>query len=371
MLKLKTISGITPDYIHQVFSSANFSSESEQESVELINNKGNQAANLVNILKPEALEDNSALNEISEATNVDVEVLKDLAGTKSAAIEKADEEGLPEEKAEEMYFSLLTNENFMPEILSKGLNSRGVNAFFSDEEISEGTSNEDESTINAIKVIKHVDDAVLNTEGANEVADVISEATNGDKEVIKEVLELKEDAVEKTNFSNLAVFSRVVDEIAAQAGLEADASVANVLNTLRTKAEEMENRISSGEGVIKTEQQVQDSSETPLTNVDKFAPNSLPESVGSKIEADIKGSYALTNTNNTSTPPSGSVETLFSNNVQNPHLPANITNNYSQLGLQGAPDTALVNRNYSNNDSEGDVVSTILNISATNIRRNN
>ena len=130
----------------------------------------------------------------------------------------------------------------------------------------------------------------------------------------------------------------------------------------------MENRISSGEGVIKTEQQVQDPSETPLTNTDKFAPNSLPESVGSKIEADIKGSYALTSTNNTSTPPNGSVETLFS--MKNPNLPSNLTNNYSPLGLQGAPDTALVNRNYSSNDSE-DVVSTILNISATNIRRNN
>lgn len=366
MLKLQTVSGISPDYINQVFSSANFSSESEQESVELINNKGNQAANLVNILKPEALEDNTALNEISEATNVDVDVLKDLAGTKSAAVEKADEEGLPEEKAEEMYFSLL--ESFMPEILSKGLQSRGVYAFFSDDEISEGTSNGDESTINAIKVIKYVDDSALNSEGSNEIADIISEATNGDKEVIQEVLELKEDAVEKTNFSNLAVFSKVVDEIAAQAGLEADASVANVLNTLRTKAEEMENRISSGEGVIKTEQQVQDPSETPLTNVDKFAPNSLPESVGSKIEADIKGSYTLTNTNNTSTPPNGSVETLFS--MKNPNLPSNLTNNYSPLGLQGAPDTALVNRNYSSNDSE-DVVSTILNISATNIRRNN
>ncbi len=360
MARIHTLAGINPVYVNQVFSSVNFSDEGEQEAAGLVANKGNQGANLVNILKPEALTNKTAINEISEATDIDPEALKQMADTKEAANETAAEEGMDKETAEALYFSAINK--LMPEIISSSLGRYGVYAFFSDSEINEGTSDGNADSVEAIKVVKYVDDSAITEKGADEVADIIAEATGADKDLIQEVVALKEDAINETNFSNMQVFSEVVEELANQAGMESNAAVSSVLNELKTKAEEMENRIASGEQIIKTEVQTQDPSETPVTNTDKLAPGSLPETAASKIESDIKGSYTLAQPAQISQPPQGSVETLFSANA------GKMANTFNGLAIQGAPETALIPQNYSANDTEANLVSSVLNFAATNIR---
>ena len=364
MIRMIHAAGLTPADKFQVINMANFDDEASKEATTgLIENEGEKVGDLVSVLKDEALQDDEALEEIAEATDVDVNILKDAAETKIEADDEGDKEELSDEE-KQAYFSMLWRERMFDSMgrvirAYELSDASGFLALFSEETIEGEEPNEDKDTVEAIKIVKYVDEDAIAKEGADEVADIIAEATDGDKEAIKEVIEEKEKAVADTAEAVAAYFSDLMGEMAAVAGVEQDAAVAQVYEALERAGEEEAKAIEEGENMIKINHiHGQRPSETALTNNDPMRAMRFPEELGNRINTQVQQSYQIAN----------SPDSIQVPNIQPGQNFNNIGFNYQQTGfnpdinyrqgammkLPGAPETmlgTLQNMQFANGDN--------------------
>lgn len=298
-------SGLTPEDKFNYISAANFDDEGSNETTQaLLENEGEKVGDLVAILKDEALEDNTAINEIAAATDVDAKIIKDAADTKVETDAEGDQAGLSDEEKQE-YFSQVWRERMWTSIAdtvdkweSNGYS--GFLAMFSEETISGDESDTNKDTVEAIKIVKYVDDAAIAEEGADEIADIIAEATDGDKEVIKEVVEVKADAQNETAQAVAAYFSEVIGELAVKAGVEEGAAAQQAIAALEEAGEEEARRIEAGENFLRTALvHDQDEGETALTNNDPNNMFKFPSEIADRINSQVAQSYQISNTPDT------------------------------------------------------------------------
>lgn len=302
MFRMIQFSGLTPADKYQYISAANFDDEaSTEETKALIENEGDKVGDLVSVLKPEVLDDDRALEEIAEATDVDKEIIKGAAETREEVDESEEAEDLSKEEKQEL-FSALWKER-MWDYIGFAIDSYETNgksgflALFSEDTITEGEANEDKDTVEAIKIVKYVDDQAISDEGAEEVADIIAEATDGDKDAIKEVIEEKENSVASATEAMAAFFSEVMAEMAAVAGVNQDSAVSEALAALEQAGEEEAKAIEQGENTIKQNNiHGQKTSETALTNNDPMQIMKFPEEIGNRINSQVSQAYQISNT---------------------------------------------------------------------------
>lgn len=295
------VAGLTPAEKYEYISAANFDDEESKETATaLIENEGEKIGDLVSILKDEALEDNKALEEISEATDVDVNIIKDAAETKLETDEAGDAEGLDKEEKQEL-FSQVWRERMWDSIGDRinAYENQGISGFltmFSEETVTGEENNEDKDTVEAIKIVKYVDEEALEDEGAEEVADIIAEATDGDKEAIQEVIEEKQETIADTAQALYAYFSEVMGEMAVIAGVNEDETVKQTLAALEQAGEEEAKAIEDGENFLKESNiHGQKPSETALTNTDPMQAIKLSDEIGNRINAQINQAYQISN----------------------------------------------------------------------------
>lgn len=355
--------GLTPADKFEVINMANFDDEAAKETTkELIENEGEKVGDLVSILKEEALSDDEALKEISEATDVDVDIIKDAAETKLEAEEEGDANGLSKEEKQE-YFSYLWRERMFSSIGDvidnyEYQNFSGFLALFSEETITGEPQDEHKDTVEAIKIVKYVDDDVLTEEGAEEVADIIAEATDGDKEVIEEVLEQKEDAIAETAEAVAAYFSEEMNDMAVAAAIDQENAVDQALATFEEAGEEEAEGIEEGKTIYKTNNiHSQISSETPLTNIDPFEAG-IGDDVRNAITAGTQQAYHISNTPSVIQMPNIAPGQNFSAtgfDYKPQGFNPDVSKSESMALLPGAPETlisALQSVNFSSSDSE-------------------
>lgn len=360
MIRMIHAAGLTPADKFQVINMANFDDEASKEAtVGLVENEGEKVGDLVSILKDEALEDDKALEEIAKATDIDVNIIKDAAETKVEADEKGDEAGLGKEEKQE-YFSALWRER-MFDSMSRVINAYEANghsgflALFSEETIQGEENNKDKDTVEAIKIVKYVDEDAIVKEGAEEVADIIAEATDGDKEAIQEVVEEKEKAINDIVEAVAAYFSELMGEMAAIAGVEQDNAVSQALAALEQQGEEEAKAIEQGEAMIKTNNiHDQRPSETALTNNDPTRTMVFPEELGNRINQQVAQSYQIANGPNSVQLPNVAPGQNFSGfNYQQAGFNPDINAGNVLMKLPGAPESLLPDlqrANFSNGD---------------------
>lgn len=344
MIRMISTSGLTPEDKFNYISAANFDDEGSNETTQaLLENEGEKVGDLVSILKDEALEDNTAINEIAAATDVDAKIIKDAADTKVETDAEGDQAGLSDEEKQE-YFSQVWRERMWTSIAdtvdkweSNGYS--GFLAMFSEETISGDESDSNKDTVEAIKIVKYVDDAAIAEEGADEIADIIAEATDGDKDVIKEVVEVKADAQNETAEAVAAYFSEVIGELAVKAGVEEGAAVQQAIAALEEAGEEEARRIEAGENFLKTALvHDQDEGETALTNNDPNNMFKFPSEIADRINSQVAQSYQISNTPDSTQLPNIAPGQNFSYAAlgYNPDINANFSNI-----RPGAPETVL------------------------------
>lgn len=366
MIRMTHAYGLTPEEKYQYISAFNFDEEGSTETAkELLENEGEKIGDLVAILKDEALEDDKAIEEIAEATDVDANIIKDAAETKMEADAEGDAADASKEEKQE-YFSALWRKR-MWDSISFSINrmeSEGYSPFlalFSEETVAGEEANEDKDTVEAIKIVKYVDTDAIADEGAEEVADIIAEATDGDKDAIQEVVEEKAKTVTDTAEAVSAYFSEVMAEMAAVAGVNEQEAVQETLAALEQQAEAEARAIEGGENFLRTNYiHQQQAGETPAANTDPMNMIKLPEDLASKINSDVNQSYKLSNVPNALAVPNVAPGDNFSRVGFNYKQPAfnnmAITGNGNQSleRMPGAPETmwpVLQGVNFSEEDA--------------------
>lgn len=351
MFRMNSLPGLTPMDKHQVISISNFDDEGTDAASNLVTNEGEKIGDLVAILKDDALSDNEAIREISEATDVDADVIKEAAETKQETDAAGDEVGASPEEKKEMFFSAWENKmrDVMFSVMERKYESQGINGFlalFSEETIESGDADEKKDLAEAISIVKYVDDAEITEQGADEIADIISEATDADKNIIKEVVQIKEDSIADTANAVSEYFSEVMAEVAAVAGVEKETAVQEALDAFRQQGEDEARRIESGENFLKTNNiHAQEEGDTAKTNTDPGYFNRLPEALANRISEQTAGGYQIANS------PA---------NIQLPNIAPgqNFSGRTPMLKVaSGAPETVipyLANRNFGNGDSQAE-----------------
>ena len=281
----KEITGMTVADKHAILMNCinfNDDKESSEKVQALVENETDGIADLVNLLKPEALTDPKAVNDISEATDTDAELIKELADSKNTTDEKSAELNLsPEEKQEffsEVYY------NLKPGLIADAWNRGGVQAFFSDKTL-EGSADANEDTVEAIQLVKYIDPEVMESKDASDIAEVIAEATDGDKEILKDVVETVKEAVNFSNIRNTELFANTIAELGADAANIASENTAQILATLKQSAIEEQEKIVNGANVSirpPLAQSQLEQSQTP-TETDGISMGKLPSDVGNFI----------------------------------------------------------------------------------------
>lgn len=364
MIRMIHAAGLTPAEKHEVINMANFDDEGSAETTKgLIENEGEKVGDLVAILKDEVLEDDKALDEIAEATDVDVNIIKDAADTKIEADAAGDEQGLSDEEKQELFSALWRERMFdsMGRIIDayEKQNASGFLALFSEETIEGGEANEDKDTVEAIKIVKYVDQDAIAKEGAEEIADIIAEATDGDKDAIQEVVEEKEKAIADTVDAVSAYFSELMGEMAAVAGVEQNEAVQQALAALEQQGEAEAKKIEEGENMVKINQlHDQKPSETALTNTDPTQTMKFPEELGNKINQQVQQSYQIANSPDSIQLPNIAPGQNFNNigfNYQHTGFNPDVNRDKDTLlKLPGAPETILSElqkMNFANGDN--------------------
>lgn len=364
MIRMIHAAGLTPADKYEVINMANFDDEGSAETTKgLIENEGEKVGDLVAILKDEVLEDDKALDEIAEATDVNVNIIKDAADTKIEADAAGDEQGLSDEEKQELFSALWRERMFdsMGRIIDayEKQNASGFLALFSEETIEGGEANEDKDTVEAIKIVKYVDQDAIAKEGAEEIADIIAEATDGDKDAIQEVVEEKEKAIADTVDAVSAYFSTLMGEMAAVAGVEQNEAVQQALAALEQQGEAEAKKIEEGENMVKINQlHDQKPSETALTNTDPTQTMKFPEELGNKINQQVQQSYQIANSPDSIQLPNIAPGQNFNNigfNYQHTGFNPDVNSGKDTLlKLPGAPETILSElqkMNFANGDN--------------------
>lgn len=380
MIRMIHAAGLTPAQKYQYINSFNFDDEGSTETAkELLENEGEKIGDLVSILKEEALTDDKAIEEIADATDVDANIIKDAAETKVEADAEGDANDASEEEKQE-YFSLLWRER-MWDSISFSINrmeKEGLSPFlclFSEETVSGEEADKNEDTVEAIKLVKYIDEDAITKEGAEEIADIIAEVTDGDKEIIEEVIEEKEKAIAETAQSVGAFFSELIGEMAVVAGVNEQEAVQETLDALKRAGEEEASKIEDGENFLKTNYiHQQQANETPLTNTDPMNAIKLPEDIGNKINSDVSQSYKLSNVPNSFPLPNIEPGQNFNdigfnyNNTEFNDASAAGQQRASLMPNPGAPETMwpiLRNVQFANEDAKAiEAVAQMINISA-------
>lgn len=348
MARLKEYSNITPsDKLNILNQSINFSDDDGETATELIKNEANGIADLVNILKPEALENKAAVEEIAEATDTDVKLVEDMANTKSEVNEKGDEAGLTKEEKEE-YFSEIMKE-LLPSFVQNSYNRHGLEAFFSNKLLYENFADTAEDTVEGIKLIKYVDEDAIESKSADEIADIISEATDADKEAVKDVVEVVQENVNFANTKSARLFSDTINELAKDSAIAGNQQVQAVMAVLNQAADQEQQRLAAGENVSKRVVQEQSGQETTNTETDPLKVGELPNNIGELIVNQVHQNF---NPGNVSAPapevPAHSPFVAFSNNVSPKGNPPSALN-YLNAGNDGAnPNFYQGMQNFSN-----------------------
>ena len=286
---LKQYLGLTPsDKLYILNQAVNFSdSESDEDAAALVSNEADGIADLIGILKPEVLKDEEAIEEIAEATDTDEELIKDLAETKGAVEEEADAKGMTPEQKEEFFSSVASQ--VIGEFVQDAYERKGLLAFFSEPLLYRGFSDEDEDTVEAVKLVKYIDEDAMTSKPAEEIASIVAEATDGDKEAIKDVVEAVQEAVNFANMESARVFSDTVAALAAESGQMANDNVQSVLNILDQAANMEQQRIAAGENVSKRIPQGQTPNEAVGTETDPIKAGELPANIGQVLVEQANG----------------------------------------------------------------------------------
>lgn len=316
---LKQYTGLTPSDKLQILNQAvNFSdSESSDNAAALVSNEADGIADLVGILKPEVLSNETALEEISEATDTDEDLIKDLAETKISVEDEGDAKGMSPEEKEEFFSNVAAQ--VIGDFVQDAFNRKGLLAFFSEPLLYQGFSDAAEDTVEAVKLIKYVSDDALANKDASEIATIVSEATDGDQEAIKDVVEAVQQAVNFANQESARVFSDTVAAIAAESGALANNNVQSVLEILDQAANMEQQRIAAGENISKRIPQAQTPNESTPTETDPIKIGELPSNIGQILVDQANGGInqgavaaPAVNTGN------GNPAVMFSGKNQNP-----------------------------------------------------
>lgn len=295
-MRIKQVLGMDP-YIKLglLNQSINFSEEGKEaeateETSKLIENEADGIADLTSILKPEVLKDSSAVSEIAQLTDTDPEIIKGAGEVKEKVDDEADKADLDEETKEE-FFSAIWDE-VKGEYIQRAFDRRGLGAFFS-ESLLQGNFSEEEATVDGVKIVKYVDPEKIESKGPEAIADIISEATDGDKEVIKETVEAVSEAIQFADARALALFSEAMESMAAESAELNDQNVQSVLGILKQAAEQEEQRVEGGETVSTRLPQAQGAGEAPQTETDPLKPGELPENLGKHLVDQGQGGINL------------------------------------------------------------------------------
>lgn len=290
MNRIKQYLNITPgDKLNILNQSINFSDDEGETATDLIKNEAGGVADLVNILKPEVLSDKAAVEEIAEATDTDVKLVEDLASTKEEVNEKGDEAGLTKEEKEE-YFSEIVKE-LLPSFVQNSFNNHGLLAFFSENLLTKNFADEAEDTVEGIKLVKYVDDDAIESKSAEEIASIISEATDADKEAVKDVVEVIQENVNFANIKSSQLFSDTLKELATDNAIAGNQQVQAVMNILNQAADQEQQRLAAGETVSKRLIQEQTGQETTQTETDPLKVGALPANLGNLIVDQVHANF--------------------------------------------------------------------------------
>lgn len=276
------------DKLEVIATCHNFSDtpEAADKAQELLKNEADGIADLVSILKPNALKDEEAISVISEATDTDRQLIKDIADTKVTTDEKGDEAGMSLEEKQELFSSVWND--VKSTYVADSFNKYGFLSLFSENTLK-GFSDANEDTAEAVQVVKYVDPEIIEQKPAEKVASIIAEATDGDKEILETVVEAVKEAVNFANVKNVVLFADTIASLGKDAAAIGTENTAQVLSALANVAESEKARIASGENISVRAPMVQGPNEMVPTETDTIAVGKLPSNIGNLIVEQANG----------------------------------------------------------------------------------